>query len=324
MKTIMTLKSNCIPVLNPEEILRNLSLKKNPFWPQYYAFYSSWFGGILKNPNSLLLLPMDDHMVHRGDGVFEAIKVIERKIYLFEAHVQRLKDSAQKIGLVHSYSTKKLQDILIQTLKVADQSHALIRIFLSRGPGAFSVNPYDSIGSELYIVISQLNPLANEKYQQGVRVGRSSIVAKEGFMAQIKSCNYLLNVLMKKEAVDRHLDFTVSFDFKGYLAESATENIVILDKNGILTQPQFENILKGTTMTRTFELAAKAGIKTANRNISEADIFAAKEVLMLGTTLDVLPVTHYENQPIADGKVGEVCKLLHNLILKDMQNGILF
>lgn len=316
--------SSVVPVLTEKDILEKLQKVENLYWPQYFAFYSSWYGGIIKNPGSWLLLPVDDHLVHRGDGVFEAIKVVQRRIFLLEPHLNRLRKSAEKIGLSYSFSDTQLTDIIVQTLKVADQPNAIIRIFLSRGPGAFSANPYDAIAPQLYIVITNLNSIAEEKYVRGVHVGRSIIPTKEGFMPQIKSCNYLPNVLMKKESVDRNLDFTVNFDRQNFLAESATENMVIVDSGGILTKPMANTILTGTTMTRAFQLAEQNGITTATRNITEQDIFAAKEVLMMGTTLDVLPVTSYENKKIYDQKVGPIAIKLRELFKNDMASGLLF
>lgn len=311
-----------IPILNHDQAVENLTAKTNSYWPQYFAFYSSWFGGIIKNPGPFLLVPMDDHIVHRGDGVFEAIKAKDRNIYQLQAHLERLFESAQKISLSHSYSLSNLTEIIIETLKVAEQSDCLIRVFLSRGPGAFSANPYDSVGAQLYVVITKLNVVPEMKVLHGVSVGRSLIPVKEGSMAQIKSCNYLPNVLMKKESVDRKLDFTVSFDAENFLAESATENMLIVDQTGALFHPQLDNILKGTTMSRAMEIAKAIGIKTCVRKISEQDIEQAVEVMMAGTTIDILPVTSYEGKPIADGKIGKITLKLRALLQDDMQHGI--
>ncbi len=316
--TSATLK---IPVLSPDQALKKMQAHHSKAWPTYYSFYSSWFGGIIKDPGPFLVLPLDDHMVHRGDGVFEALKAVDRKIYLLEAHLKRLKSSAEKIGIVFPHSAEYLEKIVIETLQVANQASCLVRIFLSRGPGSFTANPYDSTESQLYVVVTQLNPPAPEKYQSGVKIGRSLIAVKEGLMPQIKSCNYLPNVLMKKESVDRKLDFTVSFDSDNHVAESATENLVIVDAQGILTHPLFAKILMGTTMIRAFELASKAGTKTAIRAISEKDILSAREVLMMGTTLDILPVTSYESHRISDGKVGPVANSLNALLKIDRQHG---
>ena len=67
-----------IPILDDNQLIKTVNVQKNPFFKEYYAFYSSWYGGITKNPH-LMLLPSDDHMVHRGDGVFEGIKSVGRR-----------------------------------------------------------------------------------------------------------------------------------------------------------------------------------------------------------------------------------------------------
>jgi 4-amino-4-deoxychorismate lyase len=309
-----------IPVLDSQSILQNLQARKNPFWVQYSAFYSTWLGGITKDP-ALMVLPMDDHMVHRGDGVFEAFKAIDRKVFLLQPHLQRLETSAARIGIRLPFELKELEEIIFETLKVADQPNVLARLFVSRGPGGFSPNPYDSVGSQLYLAITDLRTPKAEAYQVGVKIGRSHIPVKESWMAQVKSCNYLPNVMMKKEALDRQLDFTIGFDAQNWMAESSTENIAIVDRNGILTHPQFNNILKGTTMIRAFELAAQSGIPTAQRDLSETDLLEAREVMMIGTTLDVLPVTAYEGKPIGSGQVGPVAKSLSELLRGEFQKG---
>lgn len=269
----------------------------------------------------MMLLPIDDHMVHRGDGVFEALKAVEGKAYLLDEHLTRLMISAGKISLTPKFSLDEMKEIILQTLKIAGQKDALVRIYLSRGPGSFSPNPYDSVGSQFYVVITELKSTAAEKYQHGVRAARSHVPAKESWMATVKSCNYLPNVMMKKEAVDRKLEFVIGFDEYDFVAEGPTENIVIVDAGGVLTHPELEFILKGTTMTRACELARDLGMKTAVRAISNEDLKNAREVMMMGTTLDVLPVIEFDGKPIADGKVGTIAKKLRELILQDMKTG---
>lgn len=312
-----------IPVLDSQTILKNLTERQNPFWGQYHAFYSSWLGGITQDP-ALMMLPLDDHMVHRGDGVFEAMKAVDRKVFLLKEHLQRLSSSAQSIGIALPFSLAEIQEVILQTLRVADRPQALIRLFVSRGPGGFSPNPYDSIASQLYIAITDLRSPKPESYEKGVRVGRSFVPVKESWMAQVKSCNYLPNVMMKKEALDRKLDFTIGFDDKKFVAEGATENIAMVDEKGVLTHPPFENILRGTTMVRTFQLAKEAGIPTAIRTFSEQDLLRAQEVMMIGTTLDVLPVTEFEGQKVASGEVGPLARRLLSLIKEDFSKGVPF
>lgn len=309
-----------IPLITEQEILNRITTRTNPFFEQYYAFYSSWFGGIVQNPQ-MMLIPMDDHMVHRGDGVFEVMKSVSKAVYLMDEHLDRLLFSAQKIHLKHAFDKQYLKEIILKTLRVADKSEALIRVYLSRGPGNFSVNPYDSIAPQLYVAITQSTPFPPQKHQQGATLGTSSFKAKTPLMAQIKSCNYLLNVLMKKEAVDRQLDFILSVDEKGFMTEGATENIMIVDENGILVHPPLEFILKGTMMIRAFQLAEENGIQTNIRPIHLEELKTAREIMITGTSLNVLGAVKFDENVIGDGTPGKITQKLNNLLLTDIQTG---
>ncbi len=307
------------PVLAAEDVFKRILAQDLGNSSSYKAAYISWWGGIVTDPR-LMLIPLDDHMVHRGDGVFEAVKAVQGKPYLLEEHLERLKRSAEKISLSLPESTQEIKKLVLQTLQVSKLESAILRLFVSRGTGSFSPNPYDSKGAGLAIIATELRPLASEKYSKGVRIGRSQVAPKSSFWAQIKSCNYLPNVLMKKESVDRGLDFTVGFNEKGYVTESSTENIIWIDEKGRLCQPHLEQILKGCTMTRVMELAQQNSVcEVACIDLTEENLLRAQEVMMVGTTLDVLPVTQYENHRIAEGKVGPFAQKLLKLLLEDQK-----
>lgn len=289
----------------------------------YKAMYSSWLGGIVTDPR-WMMVPVDDHLVHRGDGVFEAFKVVNGKAYLLEAHLDRLDRSAAALDLKLPMPRYELIKIISETYRAAGLRDALFRLYLSRGPGGFTTNPYESIGAQLYIVATDLRHPSAEKYQKGVRIGWSHIPVKEGWFATVKSCNYLHNVLMKKEAVDKNLDFVVSLTPQMEVAESSTENLVVLTADGDLIHPPLDYILRGCTMIRLFELAKflvqqKKIREIAVRALQKGEVLAAREVFMVGTTLDVLPVTEVEGSVIGQGAVGDVGKELQHLLKQDQQ-----
>lgn len=312
-----------IPLLSSEEILKKLALYNYEQKKSYLAMYSSWFGGITKDP-SLMLVPVDDHLVHRGDGVFEAMKVVQGKVYLMNDHLDRLETSASQLGIKWPFSREQMVDIIHETIKAAGVSESLVRLYMSRGPGGFTTNPYESVGTQVYCVITAFKPMAEAKYTEGASIGRSKIPPKEPWFATIKSCNYLQNVLMKKESVDRGIDFAIGFDHNGVVTEGSTENIMILNSHGELIRPHLKQILKGTTMMRALHLAQdlirQGQVKNIiEKDIHEKDLLSAKEVMMVGTTLDVLPVTSFEGHKIADGKAGFVAQTLRRLLREDMR-----
>ncbi|KHD90075.1 MAG: peptidase [Bdellovibrio sp. ArHS] len=314
-----------VAVLSPSEIQAKLQERSYAAQKTYLAMYSTWLGGITTEP-ALMMVPIDDHLVHRGDGVFEAIKVVDGKAFLMQEHLERLELSAAKIGLQLPMPLDEMREVIFQTVQVAATKNAVLRLYISRGPGGFTTNPYECVSSQMYLVVTAYTPYPDERYINGVRAGRSQIPPKDPWFATIKTCNYLQNVLMKKESVDRKLDFTIGVDSQGYLTESSTENIVMIDKNRTLVRPRLRQILKGTTMMRTFELAQgllSAGALTGiqEKDLTEMDLYEAQEVMMIGTTLDVLPVTEYEGKKIGTGKQGPVSAQLLKLLRDDMKQG---
>ncbi len=246
------------------------------------------------------LIGIDDHGFHRGDGVFEALRLITKKPYLFESHYLRLKASAHQIGIEVPLSMSELNAVIVAGAHVWAQDEAMLRVFVTRGPGGFSTSPAECIAPQMFVVIMPFKPLAKEKFENGVRIGRSAIDVKHSWLATTKSLNYLPNVMMKKESLQRGLDFTVAFDENGCLAESSTENIVVLAQDGVLSHPPLTRVLRGCTMARVFDLVEAKGLVRVDRKrvLREVDLIHAQGVFMVGTTLDVVAVVEYEGHKI--------------------------
>lgn len=310
--------------LSFDQVVDRLLAMKQPHQKNYLAMYSSWYGGIITEP-ALMMVPIDDHLVHRGDGVFEAFKCVGGNIYGLERHLDRLESSARGSFLVPPLNREELVEAILATVRAANASDCFIRIFLSRGPGGFSTNPYECPKSQLYIMVCTLQLPPEEKYDLGVTLISSKIPIKKAYFANIKSCNYLPNVLMKKEAVDAGVDYTISLDEQGFLGEGATENIGIVTRGGELLVPRFGNILRGITVGRIMELA-RALVDSGNlTRVGEADItpeqaFEAAEILMFGTSFDVLPVVDYDGRKIGEGRPGPFFKKFLALIREDIRS----
>ena len=299
-----------------------LKSMRQPFHDGYWAMYSSVYGGIVTHP-ALMLVPIDDHMVHRGDGVFEALKVVQGSIYNLEAHLDRLEHSATSLALPLPAPRAALRDIVIETVRAAGRKEATIRIFISRGPGSFGVNPYDSRASQLYVVVGASGRPFMQDHPAGARIRSSGVAPKPASLSHIKNCNYVPNVMMKKEAVDAGVDFSAGFDELGYLTEGAVENMGIVTGDQRLLFPRLERILAGTTMLRVVELARSLiplGVlkDVATADISRQEILAAPEFILTGTTINVVAGVEFDGHPIGTGKPGPVYAALSQLLQDDM------
>lgn len=288
-----------ISCLSETEIIEKLKTRpqiKGPVW-----VYSSLLEGWTDSPLGSLI-GLDDHGFHRGDGLFEAVRICHGKPYLLAAHFRRMQQSAEALKLKLPLAFRELEEILNFGLQNFPHPNAMTRIFMTRGPGGFSTSPRESLGAQFFVVILPFVPLSEDLYRSGVSVGKSQVPTKSSWLARAKTLNYLPNVMMKLESLEQDLHFTVGFDEQGGVAESSTENIVILNREGVLCYPQLNSILKGCTMDRAFELAEKTNLVAVRRGvrITESDLLQAKAVMMMGTTLDVLPVSRYQSQSYQD------------------------
>jgi len=313
---------NTVPRLTTANFLHRWRRRQASRREKFFAFYSSIFGGITTE-RALMLLPVDDHVVHRGDGVFETCKTHAGAVYALAPHLIRLRGSAARIGLEMPWSDDALTDILAQTLAAAGRPEALARIIVSRGIGGMGVSPYECSAPELYIMIYALPPPFMEIHPGGARAVRSRQPLKPGFLANIKTCNYLPNALLKKEALDRGADFAVALDEKDELAEGATENFAVVTRDGRLRFPPPDRILVGITQARVAELAGALVASGALRAVEtvpipSAALDEAAELLLLGTTTDVTAVTELDGRPVGDGRPGPVQRELYSRLRRDL------
>jgi branched-subunit amino acid aminotransferase/4-amino-4-deoxychorismate lyase len=311
-----------LKTINKENIFDNLVPLAKPWLSCYLVMYSSWFDGYVTDPN-LMLVPVDDHLVHRGDGVFDVMRCVNGKIYQMEAHLQRLERSAKSVSLTLPPKYNEIRELIKRLIIIGNEKNCAIRIIISRGPGGFSTNPYECPASQMYINIIRLHEPPEKDYLVGVTAITSKIPIKTPFFATIKSCNYLPNVLMKKEAIDAGCKYSINVDEEGYIGEGSTENICIVSEDGYLKIPGFDHTLAGTTASRIYNLAGNLvkngvirGVEFAG--ITPEDVYHSAEAMLMGTSIGLMPLTNFDGKVIGSGHPGPVYSQLSTLLWNDM------
>ncbi len=281
----------------------------------FLAFYDHRMGAIFTNPR-LMLIPLDDHLVHRGDGVFEALRFEDGAIYQLDEHLRRLERSAGAIGLDFPVSPVELDELIRQVCLVSGAAEGNVLVFLGRGPGGFTLDTRECPQPSLYIVAKRFARKPESFWSAGVSAVRTRIPAKQGWMSKIKSVNYLPNVLMKKDAIEQGADYPLCFDDEGFLAEGSTENAVLVDKDGVFVIPELKNALTGTTLARAMNLAREF-MPVMARPVPEDELYGCREIILLGTSIDAVSVVRYNGQTVGDGKPGPVSLRLRQLLVAD-------
>ena len=276
------------------------------------AFYEHRMGAICRDPR-LLLVPLDDHMVHRGDAIFESLSFLEGRIIQLDAHLERMKHSAGVLALEPPCPWEEVRRIIIDVAAAGGEPYGGLKVLLGRGCGGLGVDPAECPESSLYMVATRSRPLPETYWQKGLTAAKSAIPAKQEWLARIKSTNYLANALMAREAREKGVDVTFSFDENGFLAEAAIANVAMVDREGRMLMPEFRRALPGTTSLRAMELA-RAFMPVVLTDITEEILEQASEILVLGTTCECVAVTHYNGKPVGDGRPGPMADRLRHLL----------
>lgn len=310
-----------LKILSRNEIFLEKPKWRDPGRSNYLAMYSSVFGGVTTDP-TLMVLPIDDHMVHRGDGIFEASECVNGYLYNFDAHLSRLQRSAQLISLDLPFDLDTIKQIIMKTVAITGVKDCIVRPFVSRGLGGFSPKPMECQKSNLYVVIIRNESIPQHFYTTGVSAITTHIPVKPSFFAQAKSCNYLPNALAHLEAYRNKVDFAIGLDQQGYLTEAATESVAIVSKQKIFMHPNFDKILRGTTLLRAAELA-KELLKSGDlkgiscEDILQEEAYDVSEMFILSTHNNVVPVVKYDGKTIGTGRPGPIFHRLSELFHKD-------
>ena len=321
----MSAPSTSLQVLTGTDVLTRLHALRERQPVTYSAFYSSQLGGIVTDP-ALMVIPFDDHMVHRGHGIFDTAGLVAGKIYDLEAHLDRFQRSAERSKLALPGTRDEMREIIVRTAAASGRRDGAIRYWLSSGPGSLELSPAPGAAPGFFVMIFPGLSYPERWYTEGLRVMTTTYPIKPPLYAITKATNYLPNVLMQMEAKERGLDNGVFIDEAGFVGESSNMNVAFVTGGGSLVHPKFDHILSGCTAVRMLELArglvargVLKGVEVVDIPVAEAR--AATEMLLIGSSVRVAPIVAWDGQPIGDGRPGPIAKALLEVVDQDMRTG---
>ncbi|MCM8796597.1 MAG: branched-chain-amino-acid transaminase [Candidatus Omnitrophica bacterium] len=253
-----------------------------------------------------------DHGFLYGDGVFEGIRSYNRLVFKLKEHIERLFESAKSIMLEIPLTRQQLIAAVIATLKENKLNDAYIRLVVTRGEGDLGLDPRKCKGNATVIIIADKIVLYPEKYyKEGLKIITVPTVRNlpEALNPQIKSLNYLNNILAKIEAVNAGCDEAIMLDSLGYVAECTGDNIFIVKNRHLYTPPQCMGTLRGITRDTVLEIARKAKIPVHEHVITRHEVYISDECFLTGTAAQIIPVVAVDGRVIGNGRPGEMTLL---------------
>ncbi len=253
-----------------------------------------------------------DHGLLYGDGVFEGIRVYSGRIFEHDAHLKRLFESARAIRLLIPMDFEKLKHCVETTVSANNITDGYIRLIVTRGKGALGLNPFTCEKPAVIIIADKIQLYPEEMYENGMKI-ISAVTVRNHPLAippQVKSLNYLNNILAKIEAIDNGVPEAVMYNHEGYVAEATGDNVFIVRSGIIFTPPVSAGSLEGITRKVVIAIAKKHGIEVLEKNLTRMDLYIADEFFLTGTAAEVIGVVEIDGRQIGNGKPGAVTQLL--------------
>ncbi len=253
-----------------------------------------------------------DHGLLYGDGVFEGIRVYSHKVFELEAHIKRLYESANAIRLTIPMTKTEMVAAIETTVKANEIVDGYIRLLVTRGVGCLGLNPFTCQTSSVIIIASTIQLYPDELYEKGMRVISATTVRNHplAIPPQVKSLNYLNNILAKIEALDSNVPEAIMYNHEGYVAEATGDNVFIV-RNGVVCVPPVQaGSLEGVTRGVVMRLARKEGLEVAEKNLTRCDLYICDECFLTGSAAEVIGVVEIDGRTIGDGKPGPITRRL--------------
>lgn len=251
-----------------------------------------------------------DHGFLYGDGIFEGIRAYGGKVFRLKEHIDRLYDGARGIMLDIPLTKEEMTEVVLETLRKNKLRDAYIRLVVSRGTGDLGLDPRKCQKPTVICITDKIVLYPEKLYNEGMGIITAATRRNrpEGVNPQMKSLNYLNNIMAKLEANLAGVPEAMLLNTEDYVAECTGDNIFIVKDGVLITPPPFVGILVGITRNAIIELAEKIGVKVEEKVFTRYEVFTADECFLSGTAAEAIPVVKVDGRTIADGRPGPVTK----------------
>lgn len=235
-----------------------------------------------------------------GEGLFETLLAIDGGIPFLSDHLKRLARGAKALGLSLPISAAGLQEAIYKTLDANRLKDAYVRVNLSAEEADVGRRQRRIRDVHVVIFAKPPDPYPKKLYKTGCRliVVRSLPNDPVG-VADIKTTNYLVKVLARREVATRRADEGILLNTRGHVTEGAGSNIFLLRRGRLYTPPISEGVMPGVTRKWVLCLARKEGLRCEERVLTLRALEAADEVFITSTLKGIMPVAFIERRRVA-------------------------
>ena len=285
-----------------------------------------WLNGEIQDFDSAVT-SVADHAHLYGDGLFEGIRIYNRKIFKLDEHLKRLYYGIRYLGFEMHIRQLELKDIILETCKKAEIENGYIRLNVTRGTGLGLDPTAINRRPNVMVMVSSLALYPPEAYDVGLNavVCSTRVIPAQCLDPRLKTIGrYVANIYAKLEANRQGAGEGLMLNTEGYLAEATGDNLFLVN-DGVIRTPHIScGILGGITRKTAIQLAKNAGHEVREEFMTLYDLFEADEAFLTGTAAEIIPLVAVDQKPIGCGKPGEVTQKLIGMFRDHTNEGTAF
>ena len=268
-----------------------------------------WIGGRVVD-GSEARIPVTDHGLLYGDGIFEGLRIYGRRLFRLEDHLRRFGAAARAVGLELPGGLDAVRRAVVEVSQAWDRDEAYLRLVATRGEGELGVDPTKCKDPTIFCIADGIRIYPAERLERGIDLVTVSVrrPAADALDPRIKSLNYLNNVLAKREAVLRGADEGLILNAAGHIAEALVANVFAVRDGVLTTPPANDGALEGITRASVLDIAGELGIEAREATLGRFDLFSADECFLTGTGARIVPVATLDDARIGEGGCGPVTR----------------
>jgi branched-chain amino acid aminotransferase len=255
-----------------------------------------------------------DHGFLYGEGIYETLRTYNNRLFVYDRHMRRLRNSARMVELVIPFTDEELFRHIFDTIGATklDGKQAYVRVLVTRGIGELSYDLKATPKPSFVIIVKPLIEPPSEIYEHGCKVSLVDVVRNhpKSLNPMIKGNNLMNQALAAQQAFRRGAFDGIMRNDRGELTECATSNLFIVKNETALTPPLECGLLPGITRELIFEVGRNAGIEVREQVLRDDDLFNSDEAFLTSTTRELLPIVAADDRAIGNGTPGSVTRRL--------------
>lgn len=248
-------------------------------------------------PEAEAVIPVSDRGFMYGDGLFETVRVVNRRPFRLAQHLERMTRGADFLKIRSPFPPRELQRFAEQLIEANEMPEAILRLTLTRGPGERGYTP-KSDGRPTVVMTLHAVPPAENPVHWSLITSSFRVLAADP-LAAFKTPNKLTHVMARGEAAKQGADEALLINTNGEVAETTSGNIFWIYDDQVCTTPTGRGVLPGITRAVVLEICQALGLQTNKRVIKPEALRNSEGIFVTQSVLGIVPIATFEGQLVA-------------------------